>query len=455
MLWQLSMTVDRDVLIVGAGISGLYAARLLRKAGLSVGVLEARDRVGGRVLSKQLPDGNTVDLGAQWISPQQKRIWALTEEFGLKKVETNTQGKAVVQVRGRFLQMSGNMPPLSWFGLFDAWQLSWRIRRLSKQVSIDAPWQHQQADRLDSVSFDLWLKQHSISGEGYDYWHHIVTSGMCADTSSFSPLEVIHQIASMGGLDALEDADNHLLEQGAQTIAKLLAEELEDCVHLNSAVRSLRLAGQVVRVTTDEGDFYGKRIILALPPQLVSRISFDQTMLNSTQQKNRDWVLGKVIKNVIVYDQPWWRSDGFSGVADTPTEPIDFLADSSTEESHLGVLVAFASGPNAIEMSQMDGDTRKATVLAHIQKVFGKSSAEPVHFLSMDWITEPYSCGGYASRRPVGGWTEYNSLLTDFHSPVHLAGTETATVWRSYMEGALQSAERASTEILSAINKHQ
>ncbi|MEL7332844.1 MAG: NAD(P)/FAD-dependent oxidoreductase [Cyanobacteria bacterium J06560_2] len=439
-------------MIVGAGLSGLYAARLLQKAGLSVAVLEARDRVGGRAFSERLANGKVVDFGAQWITPEQKRIWALTEELGLTKVETNTRGKAIVQVRGELRRLSGSVPPLSWLGLLDAWRLGWRIEHLAKQVSVSAPWEHPQATQLDSVSFDAWLKQNSMSGEGYDYWTHVVTGGMCAATNRFSPLEVIHQIASMGGLSALENADTHIIEQGAQSIANLLAEALEESVCLNSEVRSLQLAGQAVRATTAAGDFYGKHVILALPPQLISKISVAPALIKSEKQENRDWVLGKVIKNVVVYDNAWWRLDGFSGIADTPAEPIDFMADSSAEDSDSGVLVAFASGPNAIQMSELDDGTRKSIVLSHVQKILGKSSAEPTHFSSTDWSAEPYSCGGYASRRPVGSWTEYRSFLTDFNSPVHLAGTETAEVWRSYMEGALQSAERASEEILSEMS---
>ncbi|PZD73189.1 Putrescine oxidase [Acaryochloris thomasi RCC1774] len=445
------MAITKDVLIVGAGLSGLYAARLLKQAGLSVGVLEARNRIGGRALSEQLSNGETVDLGAQWISPLQKRIWALTEEFGLDRLETNTQGKAIVQVGGQLRRVSGRTPPLSWFGLFDVWQLSWQMERLVRQIDIDMPWQHPQASKLDHISFTDWLKQQTITSEGYDYWHHIVTSGMCADPSSFSPLEVLHQIASIGGLNALEQADTHILEQGTQTISRRLAEELGDCISLSSGVRSLQQTERAVKATTDAGDFYGKRIILALPPQLISKISFDQTLTKFPKQENRNWVLGKVIKHVVVYETAWWRSSGLSGIADTPSEPIDFLADSSIEGKRTGILVAFSSGPNAIKMNEMDSETREAVVLAHIQKVLGKSPTEHIYFQSKNWTAETHSRGGFASRRPIGGWTKHRSLLTDFSSPIHVAGTETATEWRSYMEGALQSAERASAEVIAAL----
>ena len=209
-----------------------------------------------------------------------------------------------------------------------------------------------------------------------------------------------------------------------------------------------------MQVVTDRGDFYGKRIILALPPQLIEQLSLDSALSTQLAQRPRHLVLGKVVKSVVVYKNAWWRSLGLSGMADTPDEPIEFLADTSPSE-HSGVLVAIASGSKAVKLSQMDEETRKAAVLSHIGKQFGSKPASPVGFFSMDWINEQYSQGGYASRRTIGDWVNTQATLSRPIGLVHFAGTETATEWRSYMEGALQSAERVSAEVTEAIiSKH-
>lgn len=153
---------------------------------------------------------------------------------------------------------------------------------------------------------------------------------------------------------------------------------------------------------------------------------------------------------MVVYESAWWRDLGLSGAADTPGEPIEFLADTSPSERP-GVLVAIASGSNAVKLSQMDNKARETTVLSHIHKVLGAAPCSPIEVFSMDWINEQYSCGGYASRRAVGGWVNEQTLLSRPIGLIHFAGTETATEWRSYMEGALQSAERASAEVTVAI----
>ena len=449
------MAVDRvnDVIVVGAGLSGLYAAKLLQQSGLTVAVLEARDRVGGRMLSQRLADGTVVDLGAQWIGPGQRRMHALAKEYGLKTHATHTQGDGIIKLGQPLRRMSRKIPPISWIALLDIFQASWRIDRDAKKISATKPWEHPQAEQLDSLSFEEWLQKNMFSNKARAYWRYLTEAGMCTSSNDFSPLEVLQQIGTMGGLEALETADSTFFEDGTQTIAQRIADELGDCVHLSAPVQAILTKESKVLVVTDKGDFLGKRVILALPPQLVEKITFDETLSSQFNERPNHPVLGKVIKNIVVYDRAWWRDLGLSGRTDTPDELIEFTADTSKDAGQPGILVTLASGAHAVELSQMDSEIRKATVLAHVQKLFGKAPTPPQDFFSMDWINEAYSHGGYASRRPIGGWIAQQNTLAQSVGPIHFAGTETATEWRSYMEGALQSAERASVEVISAIGQ--
>ena len=442
-----------DVLVVGAGFSGLYAAQLLQQAKLSVAVLEARDRVGGRVLSQHLADGTTIDLGAQWISPYQRRISALVQKYNLNTIMTHTKGDSIIKVGEHLQRISGEMPQVSWISKLDIWQIGWRLDRIAKTLSVTEPWRHPKAKQLDSISFNDWLAKNVLSQEARQYWHYITESGLCTSCDRFSPLEVLQQIASIGGLKQLETADYEFLEKGTQTIAQKMADELGNCVHLLAPVRSLKYDGQLVRAITDREEFYGKRIILALPPQLMETISFDNEFADQLDRRPKKLLLGQIIKNIIVYKRAWWRDLGLSGTADTPGEPIDFLVDSSNKAGEPGILVAFASGSSAASLSQIDSETRQTIIMTYIQKILGKAPASPQYFVSMDWISEPWSCGGYASRRAIGEWINWQDTLTTSRAPLHFAGTETATEWRSYIEGALQSAERASKEVINALNR--
>ncbi len=411
-------------------------------------------------MSQRLTSGSSidfsVDLGAQWIGPGQRRMYALANEYGLKTIATHAQGDTVVGVVGGFRRMSGATSPMSLIGKLDTFYLGWRIERIAKKLPVTQPWRHPHADCLDSVSFTKWLKDTAFSEEARSYWRYVAESGMCASSDDFSPLEVSQQIATMGGLGHLETAEHEFFATGAQTIASRLAADLGDRVQLQAPVRALRHGGQVVRAITDRDEFLGRRVILALPPQLVREISFDDSLSLQVRQEGENLLLGQVVKNVVVYDRAWWRDAGLSGTAETPGEQIGLLVDSSNNAGRPGILVALATGHGAAILSKMDDAARKATVASHVLRVLGNSGdspAPPNNFFSMDWITELWSLGGYASRRTVGQWTDKRDTVAAPHGPIHFAGTETATEWRSYMEGALQSAERASAEVINEFNQ--
>jgi monoamine oxidase len=444
-------TSATDVVVVGAGLAGLYAARLLSRAGLDVVVLEARDRVGGRVSSRRV-DGVSVDLGAQWIGPGQRRMYALVRELGLATVRTHMHGDVVVATRERQWRTSSVAGPLTWPAAIDAMQFGWRLARLAKQISIAEPWIHPRAHALDSVSFASWLRTKTFSENAERYWRYLVESGTCASADSFSPLEVLHQVASIGGVRLLETAEHEFLVLGAQTLAERLAEDLGGCVRIGVPATGVGRAGRLVRVTTQGGaQFDGHRVLLTVPPQLVGAMAIDSSLLQRSGLLQDALVLGHAVKSIVLYDRAWWRERGLSGAAIGLAGPLSFVVDGSGPKGTPGVLVALTTGTRAADLGRLDEETRGTSVVAQVERLFGGARVRPTSFLSTDWMAEPWSRGGYASRRAVGSWTRHRAGPTRRDGPLHFAGTETATEWRSYMEGALQSAERACAEILGGL----
>ena len=437
-----------DVLVVGAGLAGLYAARLLRRAGVSAIVLEARDRVGGRTWSQRLADGSVVDRGAQWIGPGQRRMDALARELGLATVATYTRGDMVVDVDGRPRRVPGATPPLSWTAWLDTLQLGLRAACHARSLPVAEPWRHPRARQLDGQSFASWIAENACMEEARFYWRHLVESGTCAGAGEVSALEVLQQLGTVGGMGKLATAEHAFFAAGAQSIAQRLADELGDAVHLRAAVRTLEPDGARVRATTGQGAFRGRRVILAIPPQLVDAMSIEAV---APGRRRRALVLGRVVKTVVAFERPWWRDTGLSGMAAAPRGPIDFLVDVSEASGRSGLLVALATGPHAERLPALDDATRRAAVLAQVERLLGAAPSAPTDVVSTDWTTEAWSRGGYAARRAIGEWTKHGDALSAPIGPLHFAGTETATEWRSYMEGALQSAERASAEAIAML----
>src|SRR5262249_55471744 len=150
-------------------------------------------------------------------------------------------------------------------------------------------------------------------------------------------------------------------------------------------------------------------------------------------------VRGSVVKAVAVFDHAYWRARGHSGLALTQCGPISMLIDGSLPDGMPGVLVALATGRHARLLGGMSPAERRSTVLDHIRRCFGPEPTSLSTFLDCDWSQEEWAGGGYASRLRPTAWTRFGSALISPVGPIHWAGTETATEWRSYMEGAVES----------------
>jgi monoamine oxidase len=149
-----------DVVIVGAGLAGLSAARELRRAGRSVRVLEARDRVGGRTLNHVFEDGTIVDLGGQWIGPSQTRALAYAEELGVGLHPTYEDGEHVLAIDGEKRRFADETFGFDEETLVDVGKVQAELEALGATIEIEAPWDTDGARELDDVTLDAWLVEH-------------------------------------------------------------------------------------------------------------------------------------------------------------------------------------------------------------------------------------------------------------------------------------------------------
>jgi monoamine oxidase len=442
-----------DVAVIGAGLSGLRAAEALAAAGRDVAVLEARDRVGGRLLNGRLREA-MVDLGGQWVGSDHERVRRLAAGLGVPLFPQFGRGRNLLDVAGRRRPYRGTIPRVGPRVLWDVFMARRRLDRLAAGVSAAEPWAAGRAAELDAISLADWcagnvrspLARQLIALAGRTVWG--------AGPEELSMLHVFFYVRSAGGFDRLIDteggAQQDRLDGGAQLLPLGLAERLGERVRLGTPVTRLAQRDGSVLVTAGDLELEARRVVVALPRAIATRIEFDPALPEAHRLLGERLRPGRLSKCMALYERPFWRDAGFSGEAVTDAGPVTLTFDSSPRDGSAGVLLGFVGGPEARQMEGTGEEERRAAVLACFAGLFGAEAARPVAYAEQEWSAEPWSGGGPTSNFGPGGWTACGPALRDPVGRVHWAGTETATVWSGYMEGALQAGERVAEEVLKA-----
>lgn len=453
-----------DVLVVGAGLAGLAAARRLVAAGRTVRVLEARDRVGGRTEGGRLDDGQWIELGGQWLGPGQSRMYELVEELGLRTVPTFNDGDVVWEMGGRPGRMSGSpgaVPRLNPFALADLAQGVARFHRMARRVDLREPWRTPDAAALDGQTLRTWVRRNLRTPQGRGYFELYCEAVLAAGLADVSLLHALFYTASGTDMDVLmgteQGAQQDRVEGGSVLVSERLAAALGDSggsVVLRSPVRSISQAGGTgggVTVTTRDGTAYGAgRVVVAVPPALAARIDYDPLLPARRDQLTQKLPMGSVLKLYAVYPEPFWREDGLNGQVGSDREPVKVVFDNTPPGYDRGILMGFMEAGAAREWSARTPAERRAAFVEALVHYFGPRAAEPLEYHERDWTAEEFSRGCYGAHFAPGVWTGFGEALREPVGRVHWAGTEYADRWNGYMEGAVRSGEATADEVLAA-----
>src|SRR5918994_1560207 len=447
-----------DVVIVGAGLAGLTAARELERAGASVLLIEAQDRVGGRTMAGHVA-GTIVELGGQWIGPRQRRIIALAADLGVETFPTHLPGRTVFCEGGRRSEYEedGEVPfsdPAALREVEDAFEA---LGELARGVPADAPWRAKNAAELDGQTLETWKLGHAQSSGARYYFDLAVESLYACEPRDVSLLGVLADIASSGSYEGLFEieasAEEFRFVGGAQEVSVRLARELEDRMLLDSPVRRVVQEQGAVLVESSRASARAEAVVVTVPPALRGRIEYVPALGPMHDGLSQRMPMGAVIKCHAVYGTPFWREAGLSGRTESDTGPCRITCDNSFSAEDAGVLTGFILGSDAREWGRREKGYRERAVLECFARYFGEEALDPLGYAETDWGAEVYSRGGYAGVPTPGMLLDHGPALQEPVGRIYWAGAETSPEWSGYMEGAVESGQRAAREALSVFSE--
>jgi len=451
--------MERDVVVIGAGPSGLSAARRLQQEGLSVAVLEARDRVGGRTWTETI-DGAMLEIGGQWVSPDQTALLETLEELGLETFQRYREGDSVyLAADGTRTRYTGEMFPVSAQTQAEMERLIALLDTLAAEAGPTAPWTHPLARELDTISFHHWLRRQSSDEEACNNIGLFIAGGMLTKPAhSFSALQAVLMAASAGSFSNLVD-DNFILDRrvvgGMQQVSERLAEQLGNDVVLNSPVRTLQWGGQNgegtgVTAVSDRVTVQARYVIMAVPPNLYSRVSFEPPLPRRQHQMHQHQSLGLVIKVHAVYGTPFWRKDGLSGTCFGPGALVQEVYDNTNDGDERGTLVGFVSDEKADAVFELTADERRQRILESIAGYLGPEALNPEVYYESDWGSEEWTRGAYAASYDLGGLHRYGPDQLRPVGPIYWSCSDLAAEGYQHVDGAIRMGRQTADRILAA-----
>jgi monoamine oxidase len=444
-------TPEVDVVVVGAGFAGLVAARQLERAGKSVVVIEARDRVGGRTFTETHHD-TWIDLGGQWIGPGQDRVAALADEFAFETYPQPTAGDDVV-LDGKALRVPDVSAAFTQDELVSYIELVGAFEQICATVPVDEPWGAPEAADLDARTLGEWVRAQQVPERVGALFELGVQAVFAASSNQFSLLYAAHYTQAAGGWSSLTDteggAQQDRLVGGVAPLAEALAAELGDAVRLATPVRRIITDKEGAVVEADDAAWIARRVVVAVPPALAARIDFDPPLPAVRDQLTQRMPQGSVVKFHVLYDTPFWGDDGLSGSVLALGEPVGVTFDGTPPAGTPGIITGFFEGPHAVAAGHLGPTERRDIVVSVLVRALGEQAATPLDYIDLDWSAEPFTRGCYGAHLPPGVLTAYGPALREPVGRIHWAGTETAISWPGYIDGAIESGERVADELLA------
>ncbi|KAL3439962.1 hypothetical protein BJX65DRAFT_300791 [Aspergillus insuetus] len=425
-----------DVVVVGAGLSGLQAAQSVQAAGFRVCILEAIDRVGGKTLTSKSSKRGFSDLGASWINDtNQSEMFKLYQRYGL---ETETQrdcGDTLIQsADGNVLKVPYGQLPV--------------FRDECSLINLDNPTESNRAREIDQLTFREFCIQSAKSDEAANIADVLSASLLGVESDEVSALYMLLYFKSGAGIDNIisdeKNGGQYLrCRQGNQTIAQKMADEIgPGVVFLHTPVTTIDYSqrGACVVHTKSGRTFECRKVIVSIPTSLYHQITFSPRLPEK--------------KLIYVFSEPWWHKANLSGVLDSEKGPIVFSRDTSIAQDNQWSITCFLTGDKGRNWSKLPRASRHRQAWKQFSQSFGKFTEvpRPANTLEMEWTKEAFFLGAPCPITTPGVLSAVAGEIPTPVGKVHFVGTETSREWRGYMEGAIRSGLRGAAEVVKELD---
>ena len=446
-----------EVAIIGAGLSGLRAARELVTAGVDVLVLEAQNRVGGRTRTEHIDRDTFIDHGGQWVSPGQNAIVALAEDLGVSLFPSWDAGLSVNWEHGVRSTFQGMFPPGNEAAEAEVRAGAQTLTAMAQTLPEGRPWDASQAAVWDAETFHDWLADnltHPLAQAGLARALEGVFGGGPGDFSLLAALAIIrsgaHEITRL--VTPVNLGPERRFVGGAQQLCERMAEPLGRRVILNAYVSHIQQSTDEAWVRARNLTVAAKRIIVTLPPTLAGRLRYTPALPAARDHLTQRTPMGWVIKAHFFYPTRFWADEGLSGKVRSDEGAIRATADNSPRSGVPGILVGFFEGAEARRLAAASAEERRTAAIADFVHYFGPQAAAPLAYYEYSWGDDEFARGAYGGYWMTGLWTAYGRALREPIGVLHWAGTETSEAWNGKMEGAVHAGERVAQEVLTTLS---
>lgn len=443
-----------DVIILGAGLSGLSAARKLSKNNLNVLIIEADNRIGGRVNTIHLNE-EYLDLGGQWLGNKHKQMYELVKEADLRTFPTYIKGKSIFYYQGK-KKSFGQIPPLPFLSLIALLRLGSKFEKLAKTINLETPWTTPNKEILDAITVKDWVEKNAKNATAKEVFLDILPSLFCCEMHEISMFQALIAVKSGGSLMFMIENKNGAQEEriygGALQICEHLLQTGKAEIILEAPVTHILQENKTVTITTHKGQFKAKKVISTIPLPSVKEIVFEPALPLAKQALVDNIFMAKVIKYNFIYDKTFWRNEKQNGISLKIGGYISGTFDNSLPESNKGIILAFVHANKAVELLTHNEEERKSLVAKEMQSILGEEAANYSFIHEYTYMHNPWIKGAYAALFPPTILAQYGIALKEPFQDIHWAGSETAVDYMGYMEGAVQSGQRAADEILKTMS---